>query len=157
MCTVTIIPLEGGGLRLVSNRDELRTRPRADAPAITRLARGVDGAWPTDTLAGGTWIGASARGLALTLLNGNPTPPAPLPDRRELRSRGLLIPELIEHDDASGVIAELGRMDLERFAPFRLVAAGHGAIADAGRLAPRPGPCVLRELGAGRCAGGGAS
>ncbi len=131
MCTVTIIPLEGGGLRLVSNRDELRTRPQADTPVIRQIERGIDAAWPTDTLAGGSWIGAGAHGLALTLLNGNPTPPAPLPPRSELTSRGTLIPRLLSAPSAREAIGRLKEEDLERFAPFRLVGADASGVVDA--------------------------
>ncbi len=78
MCTVTVIP-SGAGFRLVSNRDELRTRPPCEAPKVRTLESGARAIWPADRLAGGTWIAASDRGLALTLLNGNPADPVALP------------------------------------------------------------------------------
>ena len=68
MCTVTIIPVDQGGFRLVSNRDELRTRPHAQPPSLQRTPGGGEGLWPVDAGAGGTWIAATRAGLALTLL-----------------------------------------------------------------------------------------
>ncbi len=120
MCTVTVIPLAGGGLRLVSNRDEQRTRKPAGAPIEHELSGGRVGIWPVDPDAGGTWIGA-ADGLVLTLLNGNPAPAPDLSGVVGLRSRGMLIPELIGSVDAESAVGALEEMDLSVFAPFRLV------------------------------------
>lgn len=131
MCTATIIPAEGGGFRVVMNRDELRSRPRALRPAAIDLDSGVRAAWPTDALAGGTWVAASDRGLVLGLLNGNPRPYPALPDEATLVSRGMLIPGLISAPGPRQAMADLRAMDLSRIAPFRLVAVGQGLIADA--------------------------
>lgn len=128
MCTVSVIPTDGG-LRLVSNRDELRSRPRGAVPMIHTLASGAQGLWPIDPVGGGTWIATSQRGLVLTLLNGNPEHPPPLPPDSTRRSRGELIPMLIDAPDARAAINELTKVDLTRFAPLRLVAAhAHGVI-----------------------------
>ncbi len=133
MCTLTIIPLphpRAGalGFRLVTNRDEARSRPPAAPPAIHR-AGDAQACWPTDALAGGTWVGASRHGLALSLLNGNPRPMPPLPPG--LTSRGALIPALIDAPDADAALARLGSLDLDRLAPFRLVAVDFAGILDA--------------------------
>jgi len=122
MCTVTVIALDGGGLRLVSNRDEQRTRRPAGPPQEHALQGGAVGIWPVDPDAGGTWIAASDH-LAMTLLNGNPEPPADLSGVTGLRSRGVLIPELIGSDDAEAAVSALESIDLSVFAPFRLVFA----------------------------------
>ena len=129
MCTVSVIPLPGGGCRLVSSRDEERSRAHALPPR--RPAQHPAAVWPVDPVGGGTWIAAADYGLALTLLNGNPTPPF---DRSglELTSRGVLIPELIDRRSAAEAVAALGDRDLSPFAPFRLVAVdASGAVIDA--------------------------
>ncbi|MCC5785377.1 MAG: NRDE family protein [Phycisphaerales bacterium] len=134
MCTVTIIALEGGGLRLVTSRDERRGRPPATPPQWRELSGGRWAAWPTDPEGGGTWLGADDRGMVLTLLNGNPEPTPDL-SGLSLRSRGLLIPELLDRagggrlQDAFGLLEGL---DLDAFAPFRLVGTepdGRGGVS----------------------------
>lgn len=119
MCTVSIIPIPGG-LRLVSNRDEQRDRPPAGPPAWHH-AKSTDAIWPTDPVGGGTWIAASRLGLSLCLLNVNLEPPPVLP--KGLRSRGLVISQLIGLADAPAAADALTHMDLSQYAPFRLVMA----------------------------------
>jgi len=131
MCTVTVIPLPGGGLRLVSSRDELRTRVPAERPIWRELDGGIRAVWPTDPRGGGTWIAAGEHGLALTVLNVN-LEPAPELDHRMLTSRGMLIPALIESRDAEQAMERLSGLDLDRYAPFRLVAADLGGATRRG-------------------------
>ncbi|MEM9064323.1 MAG: NRDE family protein [Planctomycetota bacterium] len=133
MCTVSVIPIEGG-VRLVSNRDEGRRRASALAPEDRQTPRGR-AVWPTDPEGGGTWIAAADHGLVLTLLNGNPAVPL---DRTglDLVSRGVIIPALIGEASAREAIAGLASdavgQPLERFAHFRLVAAdASGGLYDA--------------------------
>jgi len=124
MCTVTIIPLEAG-LRLVTNRDEERERPQADAPRW-RTLRGDpprSAVWPRDPTGGGTWVGANDAGLVLTLLNVNPQPPVPPDEITNPLSRGVIIPALAEQPRAHRAMDALQRLELDRFMPFRLVAA----------------------------------
>ncbi len=136
MCTVTVIQLEGGGFRLVTNRDESPDRPAATLPewheGIVRVVGAVGGVgdagdtralWPTDGLAGGTWVAAGEHGLALTLLNGNLGDLAILPDPPRRQSRGILIPRLLGCPDAFAVHETLAGFELDRFEPFCLVAA----------------------------------
>ena len=63
MCTVTVIPLAGNGRRLVSNRDEVRTRPPSSLPRDHAIAGG-HALWPVDPTGGGTWIAVSDQGVA---------------------------------------------------------------------------------------------
>jgi hypothetical protein len=78
--------------------------------------------YPLDPSGGGTWIAASSRGLVLCLLNLNESPAPLLPPPPMLRSRGLVIPDLIAGRDCADVGLALREMDLDAFAPFRLVA-----------------------------------
>lgn len=144
MCTVSIIghtqPSSRGrsvacGFRLITNRDELRTRPLATAPrwhdarmsVVPHNDPDAISLFPVDPAGGGTWVGASPSGLVLCLLNANPLPAPPLPPRDRLVSRGLIISRLLaEHaDDREGgldaVMKALADFELPRFAPFRLV------------------------------------
>ncbi len=123
MCTVSVIPMHAG-FRVVCNRDERHDRADASPPRW-RTIRGVRVIYPADGEAGGTWIAASESGLVLSLLNVNLTP-----DERESGqppagrfSRGKLIPLLAPSADASAAIGALREMDLDAFAPFRMVAA----------------------------------
>lgn len=118
MCTVSVIS-RPSGLRLVTNRDVPRARSLSHPPTWREggLHRAI---WPTDPDGGGTWVGASQSGLVLCLLNLNPIP-APEPDAT-LTSRGVIIPDLIDHDDARRAVDALKSWDLRSFAPFRLIA-----------------------------------
>ncbi len=109
----------------MTSRDEQRGRPQATPPRWRELSGGRRAAWPTDPEGGGTWLGADDRGMVLTLLNGNPEPSPDL-SGLSLRSRGLLIPELLERAGGGRleeVFGLLEGLDLEAFAPFRLVGA----------------------------------
>lgn len=124
MCTVSIISFGGasGGYRLVTNRDEQRSRAPAIEPVWHEIESG--GARtrviaPRDPVGGGTWVATTEKGLTLCLLNGNLEPAPELP--RVLRSRGELIPALVGLDGVGRVMAALGEMDLGGYAPFRLV------------------------------------
>lgn len=132
MCTVSVItvarPDSPLGFRIVCNRDESRRRPQAAAPKW----RAIDGStaraiWPMDMEAGGTWIGAAEHGLCLCLLNLNPDPPVSLRGHGNLRSRGLVIPDLIGSADAAAAMARLSGLNLRHFAPFRLLAVDPGS------------------------------
>lgn len=123
MCTLSAINLRTGegraGYRLVMNRDELRTRARGVPPEWREMG-GVRAVWPVDPDGGGTWIGAAETGLTLALVNSFPEPMPELPADRV--SRGLIIPRLIASEGLEGVLGELEELEIERFAPFRLVA-----------------------------------
>ncbi len=130
MCTLSIISVAAQadvgprGMRVVFSRDEDRRRPAALAPRWRSLGQGhraTRAIWPTDPLGGGTWIAAADSGLVLCLLNLNLEPPPVLP--QTLLSRGRVIPMLLTADGAAAAIASLQNLDLDRFAPFRLVAA----------------------------------
>jgi len=132
MCTVSVISLSGSpaphlagasGFRVVVNRDEERDRPGAFFPRWRTLSREphpVRAIWPIDPRGGGTWVGAAEHGLVLCLLNRNPEPPPALPP--DLLSRGVIIPGVIGARSAAEALDRLANFELDRFAPFRLVA-----------------------------------
>jgi hypothetical protein len=128
MCTVSVIPLRSmdgspNGFRVVCNRDESPTRPPASKPRW-RSIEGTDARalWPMDMEAGGTWIGVSESGLLLSILNLNLEPPLEVSGIPDLRSRGLIIPDLLRVRDADAAVRAMASMELDRFAPFRLLA-----------------------------------
>ena len=68
ICTVLILPIEGGGYWLAANRDELRKRSKALEPRRYRWGTREVLA-PLDPDGGGTWLAVNEDGLAVTLLN----------------------------------------------------------------------------------------
>jgi hypothetical protein len=124
MCTVTVIGLKRGApaarLRLVCNRDELRTRPASLPPVLREFGR-RRAILPIDPPSGGTWIAVNCAGLALTLLNVNPI--SGRGSREGKRSRGLIIPALLDCGSVREVAdrVEGGAIRAAEFPPFRLV------------------------------------
>ena len=116
MCTVSWLH-ESGGYQLLCNRDEKLSRSPALPPRIFER-RGVRYVAPVDPDFGGAWIGTNEFGVSICLLNGAGsrvqirTP--------EPRSRGLLLPELLERESLLEINVCVSRMDLTPFAPFTL-------------------------------------
>ena len=138
MCTVSVITLPGF-LRLVSNRDERRTRPDAFPPTLTHTGD-LRVPAPTNPSSQGTWIACSEIGLAIALLNVNP------PDgdaRVPPRSRGGIVPRLMRSRSLDEVAARAAAIDLEEYSPFRLVAV-HAGEEEVLEVAPALG--MVRRL-----------
>jgi hypothetical protein len=160
MCTVSIISLgDSGGYRLVTNRDEHRERAPALPPRWheAMAAGGVRAIWPVDGAAGGTWVGASERGLTLALLNLNLRTGENPPDAAAfgVLSRGLIIPRLIGASDPEEVAGLFAATPLGEFLPFRLIAVGRSSTT--GRVAivecrwDGVSPAVVRHDGSPVC------
>lgn len=137
MCTVSVIPYDGG-TRILCNRDERLARPAA-LPPVWRVAGTRTAVYPIDPQGGGTWVGVNDCGLAVALLNRyevprcGPTPvagPAPTPrERPPLLSRGAIVPMLLPASSLGELVALASTIDRRRFAPFRLVAVVDGTVA----------------------------
>jgi hypothetical protein len=127
MCTLTVVPLPDGRVRLAFNRDERRTRP----PGLTPERKGFgarEAVLPTDPVSGGTWLAVNDAGLALAVLNATPPDAARLTPRR---SRGEIIPALLECTSPAAALRAFERtIRYPDFAPFRLVLVGSGLAAD---------------------------
>jgi uncharacterized protein with NRDE domain len=111
-------------LVVAANRDERLGRP-AEGWALRQPDRGPRYAAPRDLLAGGTWIGVSARGLFAAVTNVH-LPSGAGPDPRR-RSRGELVGEALRHGTASEAREALARKDAGSYNPFHLL------VADAAR------------------------
>jgi len=136
VCTVSVIRLPGDVIRLACNRDELLSRPIAQAPRELEFgeARAI---LPVDPASGGTWIAVNDAGLVFTLLNRNArrlrNPHTISPEYRgkgEMSSRGLIIPSLLHCRDFEEAINEAARVDPRQFEPFRLIVASRSSIAE---------------------------
>ncbi|HKD04625.1 MAG TPA: NRDE family protein [Bryobacteraceae bacterium] len=115
MCTASWIH-EDAGYWLFFNRDEKLTRKKAMPPDFA-ARDGIRFLTPVDGDFGGTWIATNEFGVSICLLNG-------AGNQRHIRSRGLLIPEVISAPSVP-VVCELVRAaDFAVFAPFTLALLG---------------------------------
>ncbi len=114
MCTVTYIPSPGRTF-LTSNRDEKRWRSQAEAPEFHTLKTGRV-LFPRDRDAGGTWFAVHENGNSLVLLNGGLCRHIPQPPYR--KSRGLVLLDLVDHDDP---VENFEKYDLTGIEPFTLI------------------------------------
>lgn len=128
MCTATLIQTDPSvpALRLVTNRDELHTRPPADPPEI-RTFGDYQTLLPIDPQSDGTWIAVNEAGLVITLLNLNPEQ-APTP-RPGLRSRGGLVPSLMGCSTVRQAVEIAKDLPTQTMMPFRLLLADRDNFA----------------------------
>ena len=123
MCTFTAIALENPEekiVRLVFNRDELRTRKKALDPDIFQkgFSRCI---MPLDAESRGTWMGVNDASLAFCLLNVNTFNRETSPVRKGLLSRGSIIPSLLECRDLNAVRNRMENISPENYPGFRLI------------------------------------
>lgn len=149
MCTVTVLRIidademavvaggmrgdsECSWIRIACNRDESRLRPPAHPPQLRQIGdRNV--VMPIDPVSDGTWIAVNDAGLAMTLLNANAKriatkSSAVNPD--DLRSRGEIIPHLMKYFDVASAEAAAHQIQINHYAPFRLVILDRYAVVD---------------------------
>src|SRR5260221_636235 len=111
MCTVSWLHGDDGS-HLLCNRDEKLSRAPALPPRIQER-NGVRYVAPIDGNFGGAWIGANEFGVSICLLNG-------VTRCGGVRSRGLLLPELLSAASVADVISRVRDMDLFPYSPFTL-------------------------------------
>jgi hypothetical protein len=143
MCTVTVVPRSRLSspawmadpllLRLVCNRDELRTRAEA-LPPVVQTVEGRRVVMPLDPESGGTWIAVNEIGLVFALLNANPL----VQTASEGLSRGAMIPHLASAGSMSEALERVLDTNAERYRPFRLLMLDASQLVEcwveAGRL-----------------------
>ena len=121
MCTVVFIP-KGDKFFFASLRDESPLRPGAAVPDIYKEGDAVILS-PIDAMAGGTWIGATASGTVIILLNGGFEKHERKTNYR--KSRGLIVAELL----ASNLPVEnWNLMDMQGIEPYTLVVRNEGNL-----------------------------
>jgi len=121
MCTVVFIP-KGDKYFFASLRDESPLRPRAVVPAIYKESNPVILS-PVDAMAGGTWLGVTAFGSVIILLNGG----FEKHTRKGIyrKSRGLVVAELLAADLP---VVNWNLMDMRGIEPFTLVVWNEGNL-----------------------------
>jgi hypothetical protein len=133
MCTVSCLarlgPARAGDppvrLRVVFSRDEQHTRLSAIPPeVVVRGERHV--LMPRDVTAGGTWIAANDAGVVFALLNLNAGRAhgrgEPADWSGPLRTRGGIIPDLVDACTAAEALERTHAIDPRAFLPFRVLA-----------------------------------
>jgi uncharacterized protein with NRDE domain len=125
MCTVTVVPRETG-IRVMSNRDERRTRPAAIPPRVHELG-GRLAAFPVDPQGGGSWIGVNDADIAVALLNVHSAPRHCTEGPQ--RSRGLIVRELLGCGSMAHVVEAIASLEVEAFETFRLVIVHRSTVA----------------------------
>lgn len=119
MCTFVILrrPDHIWPVLIAANRDEMEDRPWT-APGRH---------WPDrpevvagqDTLAGGSWLGINDAGVVAGVLNRiNSLGPA-----ADKRSRGELVLDALDHNDAADAATAMGELDPAAYRPFNLAIA----------------------------------
>jgi Transport and Golgi organisation 2 len=142
MCTVTVVP-DRSGVRIVHSRDELRSRRKALPPRL--LQAGAHAAiLPLDPDSGGAWVAATDAGMALAVLNVNERPCACRTPRG--RSRGLIIPALLDCSTINAALAKALAWPSDKFAPHRLVLIDEREIAQVVVRARGPQTVFRRSL-----------
>lgn len=114
MCTVTYRN-SNGRIIITSNRDEQTLRPRAIEPQKYRISN-KEIIFPKDQKAGGTWFAVTENGTVAVLLNG--AAEKHQPKESYLKSRGLIVLELISSESVIKAWKGIGLQDIE---PFTLV------------------------------------
>ncbi len=114
MCTLSFVAKANGYL-IGMNRDERLTRQVALPPQVTGAGT-LEAVYPRED-GSGTWIASNTLGISFALLNRNPLAAG----ASKLRSRGEVIPALLESPGVREASAAMERMDLRGVLPFRLI------------------------------------
>lgn len=115
MCTLSWT-LQANGYEVLFNRDEQKSRLRADPPQHF-VVGGAHVLMPVDPQGGGTWLSTNQYGVTLALLNYYQ---GKMPEGR-LLSRGVLVKTLSGARDAEDAAQLLSTQSTRHFAPFSLL------------------------------------
>lgn len=119
MCTFVILRRPGHDwpVLIAANRDEMQDRPWKPParhwPDRAEVVAGID------DLAGGSWLGVNDAGLVAGILNRMGS----LGPADGKRSRGELVLEALDHDDADAAAAALAGLDPAAYRPFNIAVA----------------------------------
>jgi uncharacterized protein with NRDE domain len=119
MCTLILLDRVVPQIPVIvaANRDEFFARPAAPPTGFSRSGGRPAFAAPHDLEAGGTWMGINEHGVFVGLTN---RPVAAKPTG--VRSRGLLVLDVLASASAERAAAELERQREVAYAPFNLLA-----------------------------------
>lgn len=122
MCTISYVPTRTGFI-VTDSRDEYYAREAYSPKYYDEY--GVKLYYPKDSVAGGTWMGASNKNHLICLMNGA----FEKHERKESyrKSRGVVVKELLASDDMIKTIEEYSLVDIEPF--FALVFSWNFGIA----------------------------
>lgn len=119
MCTVVLLFRPGlpWPVLIAANRDEMLNRPWTPPAAHWPDRPGVVAG--RDELGGGSWLGLNPDGVVACVLNRRHSlGPAP-----NMRSRGELVLEALDHADAAEAAHALGALDTRSYRTFNMVLA----------------------------------
>ena len=116
MCTLTWF-VKDTGYELFFNRDERKTRSRAQLPLVHNRAN-VSFISPTDTDAGGTWIATNHFGITVCLLNYYQF--EQVESSRDWISRGKLVRDFAITSHLDLADEKMRTLDLNQYRAFRL-------------------------------------
>ena len=119
MCTLSWL-VNAQGYEVFFNRDEQRSRVKAEPPAYDTV---TDSIMPIDPQGGGTWIAVNANGITLCLLNNYQA--AAQIKKGNHKSRGSLIPLLLEFKTHDEILQCLYRIEMKDYLPFWLCIFPH--------------------------------
>jgi hypothetical protein len=122
MCTVSWIH-DNAGYELFFNRDEKVMRKKALPPRLAARG-GVRFLGPVDGDFGGTWIATNEFGVTVCLLNGPNLTGSGGGEGGTVRSRGLLLPDLISSPSVTAMCERVRATDCAVYAPFTLAVLG---------------------------------
>ncbi len=122
MCTVTYLPTGENNYILTSNRDESPGRPTSQ-PIVHERNDGLKLLYPTDGMAGGSWIAVSNTGATACLLNGAFERHVRNPPYR--RSRGLVLVDAFDFERFEDFVEQYSFNQIE---PFTLLFLTNGVV-----------------------------
>ena len=116
MCTIIFVfePEAHRPLLLAANRDEFYSRPSTIPRVFDEPVPFVAG---QDLLAGGTWLGVRADGMLAAVTNWH----VPTDDYADRTSRGRLVAQVLQHEDANSAKDWLLQFKRNPYRPFNLL------------------------------------
>lgn len=146
MCTIAVMRSlhPRYPLLVAANRDEFYARHATAPAALGRTRAGDVIVAGQDSTAGGSWMGATARGFFVGVTNQRTGLPAAL----GRRSRGEVVRDALYEGTVDGVLALLERTDPSQFNPFNLV-FGDASDVRVAYARDNPASVEVHALGAG--------
>lgn len=120
MCTLAYWLDDEGAMNILFNRDEARSRPEADTPALHVDQAGCRRLFARDPQGGGTWLAVSGRGTVAVVLNDYTHGPVSWP-YTGLATRGELPLQSTAFNDFGQLAEWWDALAVDRYNPFKLM------------------------------------